>query len=107
MHVIHYIVSNSLNVSYLILNKGLVTILKFGFLFGAGAEIDYNMPSGGTFALEIFRRDASGSKTKFKTMRDAVNSRSRYAASWLPVDYKTKTSAAMGNRCLRLLSKIQ
>lgn len=72
MHVLHYIVSSNWNVSYLILNKGQVTILKFGFLFGAGAEIDYNMPSGGSFALEIFRRDASGSKIKFKTMRDAV-----------------------------------
>lgn len=105
MHVIHYIVSNSLNVSYLILNKGLVTILKFGFLFGAGAEIDYNMPSGGTFALEIFRRDASGSKIKFKTMRDAVNSRSRYAASWLPVDYKTKNISCYGKSVFEAIIK--
>ena len=27
--------------------------MKYGFLFGAGAEIAYNLPSGGRFALDI------------------------------------------------------
>ncbi len=63
------------------------------------------MPSGGSFALEIFRRDASGSKIKFKTMRDAVNSRSRYAASWLPVDYKTKNISFYGKSVFEAIIK--
>ena len=28
---------------------------KIGFLFGAGAEIDYKLPSGGELALNIFK----------------------------------------------------
>ena len=33
--------------------------MKYGFLFGAGAEIGYGLPSGGKFALDIFRYDVS------------------------------------------------
>lgn len=29
--------------------------MKVGFFFGAGAEISYGMPSGGKFALNIFK----------------------------------------------------
>lgn len=43
--------------------------MKYGFLFGAGAEAGYGLPSGGEFALEIFRRDQSNSKKEFKEMR--------------------------------------
>mgnify|MGYP006945808524 CR=1 FL=1 len=32
---------------------------KLGFLFGAGAEICYGLPTGGKFALDIFRQDIS------------------------------------------------
>lgn len=32
---------------------------KYGFLFGAGAELAYNLPSGGQFALKIFRQDTA------------------------------------------------
>lgn len=35
---------------------------KVGFLFGAGAEICYGLPTGGKFALDIFRQDVSVSK---------------------------------------------
>lgn len=28
---------------------------KIGFLFGAGAEIGYGLPSGGKFVLDIFK----------------------------------------------------
>ena len=31
--------------------------MKYGFLFGAGAEFAYKLPSGGQFALDIFRQD--------------------------------------------------
>ena len=30
--------------------------MKLSFLFGAGAEISYGLPSGGKFALDIFRQ---------------------------------------------------
>ena len=33
--------------------------MKYGFLFGAGAEAAYGLPSGGKFALEIFRHDTA------------------------------------------------
>ena len=32
-------------------------MVKVGFLFGAGAEICYGLPTGGKFALDIFRQD--------------------------------------------------
>ena len=40
--------------------------MKYGILFGAGAEIGYGLPSGGKFALDIFRYDVSKSKKNFK-----------------------------------------
>lgn len=42
---------------------------KIGFLFGAGAEISYGMPSGGKFALDIFRHSTQDSKN---TLRGSV-----------------------------------
>lgn len=46
---------------------------KVGFLFGAGAEISYGMPSGGKFSLDIFRQSTDEPKAKLKEMRDDVN----------------------------------
>lgn len=39
------------------------TEMHIGFLFGAGAEFGYGLPSGYDFALSIFR-NAKSSKTK-------------------------------------------
>lgn len=63
--------------------------MKIGFLFGAGAEVGYGLPSGGDFALNIFRQDSSESKTIFKSQRDSIDRTSRYA-QWLPDDFETK-----------------
>lgn len=63
---------------------------KIGFLFGAGAEIAYGMPNGGKFALDIFRRDTSQAKEKFKENRDRILNYSQYASTWLPQDYNSK-----------------
>ena len=52
---------------------------KYGFLFGAGAELAYNLPSGGKFALDIFRYDTASSKDEFKKMRDGIDSTTTYA----------------------------
>ena len=42
-------------------NVGRKCTMKYGFLFGAGAEAAYGLPSGGKFALEIFRQNTPGS----------------------------------------------
>ena len=54
--------------------------MKVGFLFGAGAEIAYGMPTGGRFALEIFRRNSDGAKQTFKDNRDRIEKTSNYAS---------------------------
>ena len=53
--------------------------MKYGFLFGAGAEAAYGLPSGGKFALEIFRHDTAKSKEAFKNSRDNVDTHTAYA----------------------------
>ena len=70
--------------------------MKYGFLFGAGAEIAYNLPSGGCFALEIFRQNISELKQEFKNMRDNVDSSTAYASQWLPQDYLKKNISTFG-----------
>lgn len=40
--------------------------MKYSVLFGTGAEIGYGLPSGGKFALDIFRYDVSKNKKNFK-----------------------------------------
>lgn len=70
--------------------------MQIGFLFGAGAEICYDMPSGGKFALDIFRQDTTEMKNKFKTIRDSIDSTTHYAATWLPEGYNEKNVGTYG-----------
>lgn len=63
--------------------------MKVGFMFGAGAEVGYGLPTGGDFALNIFRQDSSESKEAFRKQRAAIDPTSRYA-QWLPDDYMVK-----------------
>lgn len=70
--------------------------VKVGFLFGAGAELCYKMPSGGKFALDIFRQDVSPIKEKFKTIRNEIDPTTKYAATWLPDDYETRSIGTFG-----------
>ncbi|MCY6485041.1 hypothetical protein OW763_11890 [Clostridium aestuarii] len=70
--------------------------MKLGILFGAGAEIDYGLPSGGEFALDIFRQDTNKSKEKFKQIRDSIDYSTHYATYWLPNDYATKSVSSYG-----------
>ena len=69
---------------------------KYGFLFGAGAELAYNLPSGGQFALDIFRYNPTEAKQEFRKMRDAVDSTTSYANDWLPEKYREKNISAFG-----------
>ena len=70
--------------------------MKYGFLFGAGAEIAYNLPNGGQLALDIFREDTTRPKEEFKTMRSNVDSTTSYASQWLPKEYQTKNIGTFG-----------
>lgn len=70
--------------------------MKFGFLFGAGVEMGYGLPSGGRFALDIFRHDPSKSKNEFKAMRDSVDLTTLYANDWLPSSFYNKNISTFG-----------
>ena len=69
---------------------------KYGFLFGAGAELAYNLPSGGQFALNIFRQDTTEPKKLFLDMRTEVDSTTTYANDWLPKNYRDKNIHVFG-----------
>lgn len=79
--------------------------MKLGFLFGAGAEVGYGLPSGGKFALDIFRYDTSKSKGTFKKMRDDVNTTTRYATQWLPNGFKEKNISSFGKSVFQNIIK--
>lgn len=64
--------------------------------FGAGAEMCYGLPSGGKFALDIFRMDTIEDKKNFRLQRDNINKRSSYAKDWLPQDYDKKPISSFG-----------
>lgn len=70
---------------------------KIAFMFGAGAEMSYNLPSGGDFALNIFKQDTTESKNFFRSMRASIDSQTSYT-SWLPADYKNKSISAFGRK---------
>lgn len=73
-----------------------MTCKKIGLFFGAGAEMAYGLPSGGEFALDIFRQDISEPKRKFKERLRSIDSRSPYASRWLPDNYLTRPISTFG-----------
>ena len=79
--------------------------MKFGFLFGAGAEVGYNLPLGSKFALDIFRFDNSKSKEEFKERREKVDSITSYANDWMPKDYREKSVSAFGKKVFQSIIK--
>lgn len=79
--------------------------MKYGFLFGAGAEVGYGLPSGGKFALDIFRFDATDSKKMFKEMRDAVDPTTYYASKWLPAGFIEKNISSFGKTVFQNIIK--
>ncbi len=70
--------------------------MELGFFFGAGAEIGYGLPSGGRFAIDIFRQDPSKYKIELREQLRALDSRSAYASDWLPSEYAGKSIYAFG-----------
>lgn len=70
---------------------------KIGLFFGAGAEVSLGLPSGGQFALDIFRQDVSNLKRDLSSqLNSGINDRLLYATEWLPKDYKNKRIHAFG-----------
>ena len=71
--------------------------MKLGFFFGAGAEREYGLPSGGEFAIDIFRQDTRQEKEKLRSeLADKVDQLSDYATGWLPQNYRGKRIHAFG-----------
>lgn len=68
---------------------------KISLFFGAGAEIAYGMPTGGRFALEIFRNENEPAKKIFKEQRKKIDKSKRYA-KWLPDNYENKPISSFG-----------
>ena len=79
--------------------------MKVSFLFGAGAEIGYGLPSGGKFALDIFRQDTTKAKDKFKEIRNSIDTTTNYAGKWLPKDYVSKNVSSFGRSVLESIVK--
>lgn len=78
---------------------------KIGFLFGAGAEICYDLPSGGKFALDIFRQDVTTSKQEFIEMRKSIDRTTTYAGTWLPEDFETRSVSSFGKTVVENIVK--
>ena len=70
--------------------------LKLGLFFGAGAEMGYGLPSGGRFALEVFRRGADAEKELIREQLKSVAKSDIYASTFLPADYDTKRISKFG-----------
>ena len=69
---------------------------EIGLFFGAGAEISYGLPSGGQFAIEIFRRSPTAQKARFKELLQNLSLRTQYAANFLPHDFQKKNINVFG-----------
>lgn len=70
--------------------------IKIGFFFGAGAEISYGMPSGGKFAIDIFKKSVDSHKKQLKDDLSKIDISGAYARNWLPLDVKNKPVYAFG-----------
>ncbi|WP_238886914.1 SIR2 family protein [Clostridium sp. YIM B02551] len=66
---------------------------KVALFLGAGAECSYGLPSGGKFALDIFRMNTSKDKDSLKNQLKNVDKQSPYS-SWLPDDFENKKLTA-------------
>ncbi|MFQ2072504.1 hypothetical protein ACK33Z_05750 [Aeromonas veronii] len=70
--------------------------MKLGFFFGAGAEVGYGLPTGGKFAIDLFRQDVSSHKESLRNQLGTINQLSNYATDWLPERYATQRIHAFG-----------
>ena len=70
--------------------------MKLGFFFGAGAEVGYGLPTGGKFAIDLFRQDVSTHKQSLRQQLGQINALTNYATEWLPEKYATQRIHAFG-----------
>jgi hypothetical protein len=70
--------------------------MKIGLFFGAGAEVGYGLPSGGKFAIDLFRQDVGELKKSLRAELQNLNIMDNYVTEWLPDRYKTGTIYAFG-----------
>ena len=73
--------------------------------FGAGAEIAYGLPSGGKFAIEIFRTKPDEAKSRFRELLNQLDRRSSYAAEFLPQNFESKRISVFGKPDYKSLIK--
>lgn len=78
---------------------------KISLFFGAGAEMGYGLPSGGKFALDIFKMDTTEDKKEFREDREKINKKSTYAKNWLPMDFEKKPISSFGKTQYEALVK--
>jgi len=83
-----------------------LTPKKIGLFFGAGAEMAYGLPSGGRFAIEIFRRSPDEQKQRFKELLTNIDRRTNYAADYLPPEFQKKRLNVFGKPDFEVLSKV-
>lgn len=71
--------------------------MMLGFFFGAGAEVGYGLPSGGRFAIDLFRQDVSQHKQDLRQqLQNSIDRQSVYATHWLPERFETQRIHAFG-----------
>lgn len=68
---------------------------KVAFFFGAGAEVVYGLPSGGEFALEIFRHISAEDKEQLREQIKAVKPTSNQI-NWFPDDLLNQRITVFG-----------
>ncbi|MBP1042237.1 hypothetical protein I6N95_14555 [Vagococcus sp. BWB3-3] len=69
---------------------------KIGIFFGAGAEIGYGLPSGGRFALDIFKMGKEADRDEFKEIIKGIDPSSQIARKWLPERYRSRSIYVFG-----------
>lgn len=78
---------------------------KIALFFGAGAEMSYGLPSGGKFALDIFKMESNVDKQSFRNVRDSLDRTSFYATTWLPENFWSKNISSFGKSHYEALVK--
>ena len=69
---------------------------KIGFFFGAGAELGYGLPSGGRFALDIFKGSKEEDREAFREQLANIDLQSQIATQWLPENFQSKRINVFG-----------
>ncbi len=69
---------------------------KLGFFFGAGAELGYGLPSGGKFALDIFKEPKEEDRESFRKLLANIDLQSQIAGQWLPNNFQSKRINVFG-----------